>query len=118
MNAALIEATEANFSGETTLPPKYVETGDPVSKTWTAKEFEAGPKIKTGIWECTVGAMKVGGYPTDEVFTVTSGKIEMINEDGSVIHIGPGQSALIPKGWKGVFNVVEHARKCFVTAGD
>jgi uncharacterized cupin superfamily protein len=118
MNALLIEETEDNFAGESVPPAKGVEPGNPRSQTWTAARFTAGRSVSTGIWTAEPGILKVRSYPVDEVFTVVSGKIDVTNEDGKVVHVGPGQSCLLRKGWSGLFHTVEQTRKCFVTAGD
>lgn len=118
MNALLIKETSANFSGESIPPAKVVEAGDPRSKTWTAASFTAGRSVSTGIWTAEPGILKIKSYPVDEVFTVLSGKIDVTNEDGSVVSVGPGQSCLLRKGWTGLFSIVEQTRKCFVTAAD
>ena len=115
MNAALIEETDENFLRESIPPAEMVAEGDPRSKTWVAKNFESGGSVSTGIWTSEPGTLKVTSYPVDEVFTVLSGKIEATNEDGSVVHVGPGQSCLLRKGWSGLFRTVERTRKCFVT---
>ena len=118
MNALLIEETEDNFVGETVPPPKAIEAGNPTSKTWKTASFTAGRTVSTGIWTSEPGILKVRSYPVDEVFTVLSGKIDVTNEDGSVVQVGPGQSCLLRKGWTGLFHTVEKTRKCFVTAAD
>ncbi len=118
MNAILVEKTEDNFAREFVPPAEQVAAGDPRSKTWVAASFSAGGSVSTGIWSADPGILKVSSYPVDEVFTVMTGKIEVTNEDGSVIHVGPGQSCLLRKGWSGLFHTVEHTTKCFVTAGD
>ena len=56
-------------------------------------------------------------YPVDEVFTVLSGKIDVTNEDGSVVNVGPGQSCLLRKGWTGLFHTVEQTRNGVLQAG-
>jgi uncharacterized cupin superfamily protein len=118
VNAQLIEETEDNFSGESVPPPQVVEAGNPTSKTWTAASFSAGRSVSTGIWTSEPGILKVKDYPVDEVFTVLSGRIDVTNEDGSIVSVGPGQSCLLRKGWTGLFHTVEQTRKCFVTAKD
>ena len=115
MNAMLVEDTQENFFRESVPPAEIVEEGDPRSKTWVAANFSAGGSVSTGIWSAEPGTLKVASYPVDEVFTVLSGKIEVTNEDGSVIHVGPGQSCLLRKGWTGLFRTVEQTKKCFVT---
>ena len=115
MNAVLIEQTDDNFVRETIPPAEVVAQGDPRSKTWVAENFDSEGSVSTGIWTAEPGTLKVKSYPVDEVFTVLSGKIEVTNEDGSVVHIAPGQSCLLRKGWSGLFRTVESTRKCFVT---
>ena len=115
MNAVLIEQTEDNFLRESIPPAKVVADGDPRSKTWMAETFNSGGSVSTGIWTAEVGTLIVSSYPVDEVFTVLSGKIEVVNEDESVVHVGVGQSCLLRKGWSGLFRTVEPTRKCFVT---
>jgi uncharacterized cupin superfamily protein len=115
MNAALIKETEENFLRESIPPVELVADGDPRSKTWIAESFDSGGSVSTGIWTAEPGTLKVASYPVDEVFTVLSGKIEVTNEDGSVVHVEPGQSCLLRKGWSGLFRTVEQTRKCFVT---
>ena len=118
MNAIPVEQTQDNFTEEFVPPPELVAAGDPRSKTWTTASFAARGSISTGIWSADPGVLKVRSYPVDEVFTVLAGKIEVTNEDGSVVHVGPGQSCLLRKGWSGLFHTVEQTTKCFVTAGD
>ena len=118
MNAILVEETEDNFLSESVPPPEAVADGDPRSKTWVSANFSSGKKVSTGIWTAEVGTLKVKSYPVDEVFTVLSGKIEVVNEDGSLVSVEPGQSCLLRKGWSGLFRMVEPTRKCFVTVDE
>ncbi len=118
MNAMLIEATDENFQGETTPHPKGVESGHPVIKTWTAASFTSGDSVSTGIWACEPGCLKIKRYPVDEVFTVLTGKIEVTNEDGTVVLVEPGKSCLLRKGWSGLFNVLEPTQKVFITTAE
>jgi uncharacterized protein len=118
MNAILVAETEENFTGETVPPSKTVADGNPTSRTWTAAKFESGNSISTGIWSAEPGILKIKSYPVDEVFTVISGRIDVTNDDGTVLVVGAGVSCLLPKGWSGLFHIVEPTRKCFVTASD
>jgi len=115
MNAVLIEETEENFARESIPPAELIADGDPRSKTWVAESFTSGSSVSTGIWTSEAGTLIVKSYPVDEVFTVLSGKIEVSNEDGSVVHVEPGQSCLLRKGWSGLFRTAEPTRKCFIT---
>jgi hypothetical protein len=117
MNAIAINVETGNHQGVSELPAKMVGGGNPVSESWVSSEFAVEGKVRTGIWVGQPGKIKIKSYPTNEVFTVISGKIELINEDGTVVLVHPGESGLMRKGWKGVFHIVEETRKCFVTVG-
>lgn len=116
-NAIAINEETGSHQGVNQLPDKLVAGGNPVSESWVSSEFPAEGKVKTGIWTAQAGKIKIRSYPVDEVFTVISGKIEMINDDGSSVVVRPGESGLMRKGWKGIFHIVEPTRKCFVTIG-
>jgi len=118
MNAMLIEETTENFVRESIPPAEIVTDGDPVSKTWVADNFQSAGSVSTGIWTAKPGTLKIESYPVDEVFTVLSGKIEVVNDDASVVIVSPGQTCRLRKGWSGLFRTVEQTRKCFVTIGE
>lgn len=117
MNTVLIDETTGKHAGITKMPEEIVSAGKPDSELWVSGEFPAEGVVKTGIWVGEPGKINVPYYPTDEVFTVISGRIEMTNEDGTVVSVNPGESGLIRKGWKGVWHTVEQTRKCYVTIG-
>ena len=117
MNAVLIEESDDSFLRESAPPAELVVNGDPRSKTWIVENFDCRGSVSAGIWSAEPGTLKVKSYPVDEVFTVLSGRIEVTNEDGSVVRVAPGQSCLLRKGWSGLFRTVEQTRKCFVTVG-
>ena len=116
MNAELVERNDENFTGEVEMPAKLVESGDPKSRSWLFEEAETASKVRTGIWECDPGVMIVNSYPAREYFTVLTGCIEVTNDDGSQFRVEPGESCLLPQGWKGKFGVLEPTRKMFVTS--
>jgi uncharacterized cupin superfamily protein len=41
------------------------------------------------------------GYETNEYIYLIKGNIKLTSTDGTVIVVGPGEAATIPKGWKG-----------------
>ncbi len=116
MNAQLVEQNDENFAGEAVMPAKLVESGDPKSRSWLFEELDSPSKVRTGIWEGDPGVMLVGSYPVREYFTVMSGCIEITNDGGEKFRVMPGQSCLLPKGWKGKFGIVEKTQKMFVTS--
>jgi hypothetical protein len=118
MNITRIHETNSRNAGITEFPKEITLEGKPSAETWIADEFAAVGTVQTGIWVGEPGKIDVPYYPTDEIFTVTSGKIEVTNEDGSIVTIGPGETGRIRKGWKGVWHVIEKTRKYYVTIGN
>lgn len=118
MNIDLIQESSSRHEGVTQFPAEIVVEGTPTAETWVTDQFPAEGVVQTGIWVGEPGKINVPYYPTDEVFTVITGKIEITNEDGSVVTVNPGESGRIRKGWKGIWNVVEKTRKCYVTIGN
>jgi uncharacterized cupin superfamily protein len=57
----------------------------------------------------TTGMYKAGseheeykdGYEVNEYIYLITGSIKLTSTDGTVIVVGPGEAATIPKGWKG-----------------
>ena len=112
-NAFAVNQATATFQGAMEMPPEIVAEGNPTSETWVAREFEVSGKASAGIWAGEPGKINMPAYPFDEMFTVLEGRIEMTNEDGSVVSLGPGESGFLPKGWTGVWHVVEPTKKYF-----
>ena len=116
-NAIAIREDSGKPQGSTELPPNIVTQGRAVSESWISSEFPAEGNVRTGIWVGEPCTIDIPYYPHDEIFTVLSGAIEMTNADGSAARIGPGQSGLVRKGWKGTFRVIGTTKKCFVDIG-
>ena len=118
MNLIRIRQEDSKHAGTTELPKKFVVEGNPIYDTWVTEEFPVEGKLSTGLWTGEPGTMTIRNYPTDEVFTLISGKFEITNEDGSVVVMNPGESGLIRKGWSGTWRNVEKSCKCFTSVGD
>lgn len=115
LNAIAVNQETGTSSGEMKLPPELIAGGDPVVETFLTSEFPTEGNFQAGIWVGKPGKIKIQDYPSDEVFTVIEGRIDMINEDGSVVVLKAGESGLMRKGWNGIFHVVEPTRKCFAS---
>lgn len=115
MPPILVEATDATYSGPMTIPEHLFAEGSPTAEVWTSGDREAISSMKFGIWRGQPGKVNVPGYPTDEVFTVIRGRIELTNEDGSTLAVGAGQCCMVTKGWVGVWHTVEQTEKSYVT---
>ncbi len=117
LNVIAVSEETGVSKGPMELPADMIADGNPISESFEAKKLPVNGTLRTGIWVGQPGTIKINGYPTDEVMTVVQGRLEMTNEDGSVIAAGPGQTVFMPKGWKGLFRVAEPTKKCFVTVG-
>ena len=93
MNIILIRQEDSKHAGRTEVPEKFVTEGKPTYETWVTEEFAAKGKVRTGLCTMEAGAMTIRNYPTDEVFTLVSGKFEITNEDGSVVAMTPARAA-------------------------
>ena len=118
MNVVPIRQEESSYVGRTEVNEKFVTDGKPSYDTWVTQELPAKGKLRTGLWTGDPGAMTMRNYPSDEVCTLIYGKVEITNEDGSVVVLNPGDSVLVPKGWSGAWRNVEKSCKCFASVSD
>ena len=94
------------------LPAARILEGDPVFTSWSSREGG----ISRGIWMSTPGAQTMDrDAHTWEHFHVLEGLVEICDEAGICRRLGPGDSASIPPGFKGVWRTIETVRKSFVT---
>lgn len=113
-NMMLIKASDATYQGPQPIPETLFTAGKPTAEVWMSTSFAASGSIRTGIWIGEPGGISIPGYPQDEVFTVLSGRINLAEEGGATLSIGPGESCCIRRGWKGVWTNAERTRKCYV----
>ncbi|MGQ5523951.1 cupin domain-containing protein [Chitinimonas sp. PSY-7] len=108
------------FSHQNTLPeydfPKEARRikGTPQRTTWNHFTNKSG-EVFAGVWACEVGSWRIEfGADEDEFFIVTQGRCRIIDEAGTAVEAGPGESLVIPAGFKGVFEVLEPIQKHYV----
>ncbi len=66
-------------------------TFDSKDKRFSSGMYQAGPEHENHM----------AGYETNEFVYLIKGTIKLTSADGTVIVVGPGEAATIPKGWKG-----------------
>lgn len=89
-------------------------TGNPKRMTWEHFVNHSG-EMSCGIWACEVGAWRIQFADNkDEFFCVIEGRVRLVDEAGVDTEIGAGEAAVIPAGFRGVFEVLEPVRKYFV----
>ena len=60
-----------------------------------AEDFDAG------MWRSDAAHWDIDSYPYNEYIHVLDGSITLTSSDGTVTEVGPGDSVVIPLGWKG-----------------
>jgi uncharacterized cupin superfamily protein len=72
--------------------------------------------VRSGTWSAETGSYRIElDENKHEFFHILTGKVEISNEDGSTtLAYGPGDTGVIPPGFKGVFDIVEPASKFWV----
>lgn len=97
-------------------PDDAVVSGDPRQQV-QIYYADPGNRLRSGIWQCEVGAYKVNFGPTKhEFFQLLEGQIRIHAASGEVTDYAAGENCVIPPGFTGVFEVVRPAKKHFVIA--
>lgn len=95
------------------IAPDRLMSGTPATGTRSAYENEAAG-FYTGIWESSPGAWRVV-YEEDEMCTMLAGHARLSWEGGSAEYRA-GDSFVIPRGFIGVWETLEHCRKVYAIA--
>ena len=92
--------------------PDRLVNGNPKRTTWNHYET-AG--VSSGLWECEPGAWRIAfAEGKDEFFHVISGRIRITDAQGIAREFSSGEACVIPGGFTGLFEVIEHVRKHYV----
>ena len=106
---------QQNTQAETDYPKADRKlAGNPLRTTWNHFTNNSG-EVFSGVWGSEVGSWNiVFGDTEDEFFYVTEGRCRVIDENGIASEAGPGDTLIIPAGFKGVFEVLEPMKKHYV----
>ena len=98
--------------------PEKIVSGNPLQRVWSHYTDER-QKFSVGIWECEPGAWRIH-YTEEEYCRVMTGRSRLTNADGVVREVTAGDEFVIPRGFEGVWEVIERTRKVYVIyeAGD
>ena len=69
-----------------------------------------------GTWTSEVGAWRID-YDVWEYVRMIEGRCALVAEDGSRAEYGPGESFIIPKGFRGTWETLAPLRKEYVIVG-
>lgn len=84
-------------------------------ETWTNELFvQADQTSSVGFWTAEVGRSHWSFEDYNEVIHVLAGRLVVTEEGGEAIHLGPGDVAVFPVGWKGEWDVQEELKKLYV----
>jgi uncharacterized protein len=68
---------------------------------------------EAGVWECTAGPSR-WGLENNEFVRILSGRMTVTPDGGEPADIGPGDTAVFPRGWTGAWQIHETIRKLYV----
>jgi uncharacterized protein len=93
-------------------------TGEPMQTSgttiWSADaDAEAGAGQEAGVWECTPGPSR-WTLEQNEFVHILSGRMTVTPDGGEATEIGPGDTAVFPRGWAGTWQIHETIRKLYV----
>ena len=92
------------------LDASQVVAGAPEVSELVLSESADG-RVVRGIWQMTPGV--VTDTEADELFVVLAGRATVEFEDGAVLHVGPGDVAVLTEGAKTRWTVHETLRKVY-----
>lgn len=72
----------------------------------------ADQAFQCGVWEGEVGAWQVR-YTEHELCHMLAGRVRLTSEDGTAAEFAAGDSFVIPAGFRGIWEVIEPARKLY-----
>ena len=91
--------------------PLAEATGEPMATAgrtlWQDGEQEAG------VWECAPGPSS-WKLETHEFVHIVAGRMTVTPDDGVPRDLGPGNTAVFPRGWTGTWQIHERIRKVYV----
>lgn len=108
------------FGAQQTTPehdypkPDRLIAGNPKRTTWNHYMNESG-EVFAGEWASEKGAWRIEMGPREEeFFFVTEGRCRLTSEAGIAAEAGPGESLVIPAGFKGIFEVLGAMHKHYM----
>ncbi|MDD9745064.1 MULTISPECIES: cupin domain-containing protein [Marinovum] len=108
LSTAAADTSERRLADE----PGRVTDGDPHQRIGLHYDG-AGGRLKAGSWVSTPGRWQAF-TGRDEYCYILRGRCALIHEDGHRQEFGPGDSFLIPNGFRGHWEVLETCEKHFV----
>ncbi len=70
--------------------------------------------LTSGVWEATAYKEVIDGYPVDELMAILEGTVTITDADGLSETYSVGDTFIMPKGFKGVWENTETMRKFYM----
>ena len=86
--------------------------GEPMHTSGTTLWTGEGDQ-EAGVWECTAGPSR-WTLENNEFVHVLSGRMTVTPDGGEPAEIGPGDTAVFPRGWTGTWQIHQTIRKLYV----
>ena len=107
---------EAGGAEEYFLAPEKLIEGNPRQRLWNLYTDASG-KYFSGFWESDVGKWSIN-YTEEETCHLISGVSIVTDEDGKETELRAGDDFVIPKGFRGSWEVGEPTRKLYAIFED
>ncbi len=89
-----------------------ISGGEPMHTSGTTLWSGDGAQ-EAGVWECTAGPSR-WSLADNEFVHILSGRMTVTPDGGEPAEIGPGDTAVFPRGWAGTWQIHETIRKLYV----
>ena len=109
---AVLLLKEASAAEEYYVSAEKLITGNPKQTAWVQYTDPSG-KYFAGLWASEVGKWRIS-YTEEEYCLMLEGVSVITDEQGVAVTVRPGDEFVIPRGFKGTWEVLEPTRKRFV----
>ena len=76
--------------------------------------FFSGDEIVVELWEADAGKLRLDDFPYEEFVLVLSGKLVLTDANGNSTTYSAGESLVVPKGFKGTWEMLGNYRELVV----
>lgn len=94
------------------LASEKLISGNPQQTIWQ-HYTDPTEKFLSGIWQSEVGKWHIN-YTEEEYCQILEGISILTDESGHAVTVASGESFVIPRGFKGTWEVLEKTRKIYV----
>lgn len=94
--------------------PDRLVRGNPARTTW---DWYTDPteRVYAGEWACEPGAWRIEVAENQvEVCTLLSGRVRLTDDSGASVEHGPGETFVVPAGFRGTWDTLEALKKTYV----